>query len=208
MHIALLGDSSFDNARYSEPELSVAEHLMALLAGADEVTLLAVDSCFVDEVADQAGRIPSGATHLVLSVGGNDALSHSYLLQERAETVGEALSIFCEPLRRFAKTYRQLATGLSKLGLPLALCTIYEGAFPPAIERATRVGVSMFNDVIQRVGRSLDAHIVELREVCTDLSDFTMQIEPSGVGGRKIAHTLKDVLDEMAVHPAGPDNKA
>jgi len=46
-----------------------------------EATLLAIDGSTTDRVADQIGRLPKQATHLVLSVGGNNALMHLGILE-------------------------------------------------------------------------------------------------------------------------------
>jgi hypothetical protein len=44
-----------------------------------------------------------------------------------------------------------------------------------------------FNDVIVRVALEHRLPIIDLRPVCTERSDYSNPIEPSGSGGRKIA---------------------
>jgi hypothetical protein len=46
------------------------------------------------------------------------------------------------------------------------------------------------NDRIVRAARRVGAHVLELRDVCTEASDFVMQIEPSAQGARKIAAAI------------------
>lgn len=83
-HIVLLGDSVFDNRVYAAPEPDVTTHLDALGDGSKRVTLLAVDGSVTNDVLSQVSDTPSDATHLVVSTGGNDALSIQHLLMERA----------------------------------------------------------------------------------------------------------------------------
>src|ERR1043165_7482775 len=89
-HVVLLGDSIFDNARYVPDRPPVIEQVRRGLQPGWKATLLAVDGHTVAHVASQQPRMPSDATHLVMSVGGNDALLASSLLHERAGTVGAA----------------------------------------------------------------------------------------------------------------------
>src|SRR4051812_2077372 len=68
-HVALLGDSVFDNAAYvgSGPEL--AKQLRSLSHGF-EVTLLARDGATITDVDSQSRAIDPAASHLVISIGG------------------------------------------------------------------------------------------------------------------------------------------
>jgi lysophospholipase L1-like esterase len=189
-HVVLIGDSVFDNQRYSAPQPDVAEHLRQRLGPEDQVTLLAVDGAFTDEVGEQIDRMPRDATEVFLSAGGNDALSLSYLLEEPVRSAGEAFGLFTEPLARFSAAYRELLSRLRADGRPLCVCTIYEGSFPAHIARQTSTAVRLFNDEIQRLAAAHTAKVIELRSICTEPSDFVNQIEPSGSGGRKIAEAL------------------
>ena len=70
----LLGDSIFDNASYVPGESAVVDQLNDRLGVAGTAVLLAVDGHVTYHVSGQAERIPDDATHLFVSVGGNDAL--------------------------------------------------------------------------------------------------------------------------------------
>jgi hypothetical protein len=189
-HIVLLGDSVFDNRVYANPEPDVMTHLQTLEGGSNRVTLLAVDGSVTSDVLSQVPDVPSDATHLVVSSGGNDALSSQHLLMERAGTVADGLSLFAEPLDRFARSYLTLVRELRSKKLPLALCTIYNGNLPDDQAKAARAGVSLFNDIIQRIAISARAHIIELRSICRNPEDYANPIEPSGTGGLKIAQSI------------------
>ena len=91
-HVVLLGDSIFDNAAYvrrGEPD--VVAQLRAKLPRDWKATLCAVDGAVTSGVLRQLGRVPSDASHLVVSVGGNDALQNMGVLREGARSVAEAM---------------------------------------------------------------------------------------------------------------------
>ena len=92
-HVVLLGDSIFDNQAYVPGEPDVVAQLREELPREWSATLLAVDGDVASGVVRQLSSLPQDATHLVVSVGGNDALGFGYLLEERAGTVREALGL-------------------------------------------------------------------------------------------------------------------
>ena len=76
-HIVLLGDSIFDNASYVPEGPPVVTQLRHRLPKNWRASLLAVDGHRTMDVMDQLTALPGDATHLIVSVGGNDALSES-----------------------------------------------------------------------------------------------------------------------------------
>jgi hypothetical protein len=66
-HIVLRGDSIFDNRAYTEGGPDVISQVQELLALGSHATLLGVDGSTTEDIPSQAQRIPSDATHLVLS---------------------------------------------------------------------------------------------------------------------------------------------
>src|SRR5215469_13129482 len=76
-HLALLGDSIFDNGRYTSGGPDVASQVRKLLPSGWDVSLLAVDGSTTANIPDQVKRLPKETTHLVLSVGGNNALAEA-----------------------------------------------------------------------------------------------------------------------------------
>lgn len=76
-HIVLLGDSILDNRAYTEGGPDVVSQVQELLPLGSHATLLAVDGSTTEDIPSQVQHIPSDATHLVLSVGGNDAIMNS-----------------------------------------------------------------------------------------------------------------------------------
>ena len=93
-HVVLLGDSIFDNSRYTRGEPDVVTHLRGVLPAGALATLLAVDGTVTRSMAQQVSRIPRDATHLVVSIGGNDALGNRNLLEAPAASTADALRRF------------------------------------------------------------------------------------------------------------------
>ena len=84
-HIILLGDSIFDNAAYTSGGPDVISQVRQLLPSGNRASLLALDGATTEHVPSQLGRMPPDATHLVLSVGGNNALMNSSILRKHWE---------------------------------------------------------------------------------------------------------------------------
>ena len=189
-HIVLLGDSIFDNGSYTRGEPDVAGHLSSVIPWTWRATLLAVDGATTASAGAQLDRIPDDATHLVLSIGGNDALLNSDLLETRVCSSSEVLLMFASRLEAFEQVYRRLVARVMSFGRDVTICTIYNGALDPELERPARVALMTFNDVILRVAFAHRASVIDLRSICVDRSDYANPIEPSGRGGWKIAAAI------------------
>jgi hypothetical protein len=185
----LLGDSIFDNARYTSGEPDVVSHLRALLPGW-RASLLAIDGSVTGDVVRQVARVPGDATHVVLSVGGNDALMNSDLLNLPVESTAEALELFGRRAGAFRESYVAALDGVLALGRATTVCTVYEGNLEPSWAPLARVALVLFNDVILRAAFARGVDVIDLRLVCTEASDYANPIEPSGSGGKKIAGAI------------------
>ena len=100
-HVVLLGDSIFDNGAYTGDGPDVITQLRAILPKGWQASLLAIDGSTASGLAAQAARIPAGATHLVVSAGGNDALGHSSLLVAPARSAAEVLDRLSDAAAEF-----------------------------------------------------------------------------------------------------------
>ncbi|MBK6688369.1 MAG: SGNH/GDSL hydrolase family protein [Deltaproteobacteria bacterium] len=188
-HLVLVGDSVFDNRAYTRGEPEVAVHLREILASWD-VTLRAVDGTTTVDLGPQLAEFPGDATQVVVSVGGNDALENVDLLELSVGTTAEALDMFDQRVSAFEVRYRAVVEAVVALGRPTTLCTVYNGNFEGAQARRIRIALMMFNDVVLRTALSFGLNVIELRQVCDEPVDFANPIEPSGVGGRKIAFAI------------------
>ena len=198
MHIALLGDSIFDNASYTSGEPDVVSHLNTVLPRGNAATLLAVDGATVSGIASQLRRIPRDATHLVMSVGGNDALRNIDLLSLRVSSSAEALQVFAQRIAAFERAYRAVLADVMVVKLPLMVCTIYNGALEKDVATIARLALALFNDAILRAAVDEHIDVIELRAICTEPSDYANPIEPSGSGGLKIAAAIARALTGAA----------
>ena len=210
-HVVLLGDSVFDNKAYVAGGPDVVTQLRARLPKGWRASLGAVDGAVTADVARQLGRVPHQATHLVVSVGGNDALRQEPVLGEPARSVGEGLARLGAVVDRFRQDYRAMLAGILAHRLPTALCTIYDPRFPdPQRRRLAIMGLALFNDVIAREAFSHGLTLIDLRLVCSEDTDFANPIEPSVAGGGKIATAiagfaanLRDRSPRSTVHGSG-----
>jgi len=193
-HLVLLGDSVFDNARYVSKGHSVIEQLRNQLPAGWNATLLAVDGHVTSDVARQLERLPEDATHLLVSSGGNDALSHAYLLREPVRTAGEALNMFARVRRKFRGDYESMVSRLLRLNRRAAVCTVYD-TIPNLGERAL-TGLSMFNELILRAAIAADIPVLDLRLVFNEESDYSAvsPIEPSAAGSAKLVQSILKML--------------
>jgi lysophospholipase L1-like esterase len=209
MHLTLLGDSTLDNASYTDGGPAVIDHLSSRLTGNDCATLLAVDGAIAEMVPTQMGELPSSATHLLLSVGGNDALRDVSLLSQPATSVEEGILAMADAVARFEKAYRAALAAVTGVGLPTTVCTIYTGDFHDAeAQRVINAALRMYNDVILQAALDQECPVIDLRRVCTEPGDYTQQIEPTVQGGRKIAKAIYQAHHQpqtstVRVGPAG-----
>ena len=130
-HIVLLGDSIFDNISYVDPgEQDVPKQLRALVRGGDcKVTNLAVDGHVTRHIVTQLNNLPSDATHIFLSVGGNDGLGHLSIFNDNIDTIGDALQKMYLIGEDFKKAYSAMLDSVLMHKLPTAVCNIYYPRF-------------------------------------------------------------------------------
>jgi len=194
-HLVLIGDSIFDNSPYTRGGPDVVAQVRGLLAPGWEATLLAVDGSTTDHVAGQLGRLPKQATHLVLSVGGNNALMHLRILEAPVSTMAEAIKALADIASDFERRYRLVIAACLDTALPLAVCTVYNGCFDdPSCQRLASATLAMFNDAIMRVAIEHALPVIDLRFVCDTAEDYANPIEPSSVGGAKIARVIAGLV--------------
>ncbi len=186
-HVALLGDSIFDNAAYVPGEPSMPEQLEQHLPKGWQVTLLAEDGAIALNVASQLERLPADTTHVMVSAGGNDALENIGILEETTLTAAEGFEQLAAAQGRFRREYSAMLDALIALARPLAVCTVYDSIPGLPIEAAT--GLAVFNDVILSEAFARGLPVLDLRRVCTEGRDYSelSPIEPSAIGGAKIA---------------------
>jgi lysophospholipase L1-like esterase len=195
--VVLLGDSIFDNAAYTRGGPHVAAQLNDALPGGWRAVLAAVDGAVVADVPSQLRNVPSDATHLVVSAGGNDALGHVGILDEKASSSAQVLGKLSNVADEFERRYRAMLAEVRRLGLPITLCTIYHGNLgDPLTQRLAQTALTVFNDAILRIAFEHGLPAIDLRAVCSDPEDYANPIEPSSRGGEKIARAIVRAVAE------------
>ena len=196
-HVILLGDSIFDNAAYVDEGPDVIRQLRAILPVTWQSSLLAVDGSVTSSIWGQLNRLPADATHLILSIGGNDALRKADILQRRAYSTAEALNQLANVADQFESDYLQMLREVLRQKLPTAICTVYYPCFPDADEQRLSVtALTVFNDVIIRAAFQHGLPLLDLRLICNEAGDYANPIEPSVQGGAKICQVIKTVLSD------------
>jgi hypothetical protein len=194
MHVFMMGDSVFDNGAYvraGEPD--VRKQLAAFLPAGDCVSSAARDGAVIASIGEQLARIPSDATHIVVSMGGNDALPASNILDARVSSMIAAMELLAKVAEKFRREYARLLAQLASTRLPVAVCTIYDPRFPDArLRRTGTTALSVLNDAITREAFARRFALVDLRLVCDRDEDFANAVEPSAIAGAKIARAILD----------------
>lgn len=190
LHIALLGDSILDNARYVVPGQAVVNHVRQALRPGSACSLVAVDGDTTRNVHAQLQRLPADTTHLVLSVGGNDALAWLPTLNQPAGSVMEALEHLQRIQAEFRQHYEALLEQIRRVNKPTLVLTIYDAV--PGLSPALRAALSLFNDVVLRTAMRHPFAIMELRDLLTQPEDYSAAspIEPSEQAGKKLASAI------------------
>lgn len=200
-HLVLLGDSIFDNAAYVPGGPDVIRQVRERLPLGWQATLNAVDGDVINDVAVQLGKLPPDATHLVISVGGNDTLGQVGILGESARSVAEALARLADARDRFELDYHQMLQHVLSRKLPTAVSTIYYPRFPdPQLQTIAVTALALFNDCILRLAFMYGLPLLDLRLICNEASDYANEIEPSSAGGAKIAGVMAKLVTEHDFH--------
>ena len=124
---------------------------------------------------------------------------HSEILDTAVESSADAFMLLSRAVREFESSYRTTLDSCLALGLPLVVCTVYNGDFPdPRLQECITVALAVF--IRAAVERHL--RVIDLRLVCSSPSDYANPIEPSSTGGAKIARAIARAIAEPT-HQSG-----
>ena len=193
-HIVIAGDSIFDNGAYVPGEKVVYHQLKDIAVTTDEVTSLAVDGSVTKDTVEQLTRLPSTTTHLFISTGGNDALGQMDLLSQSVRSVADAMLLLSESQNQFRTSYRNLVSQIQRLPqMKTVVCTIYHPNAEAEAQNVMDIGVSLFNDVIIEEANKARIPVLDIRGSFLNREDYANQIEPSSVGGWKLAKAMYSI---------------
>jgi hypothetical protein len=66
----------------------------------------------------------------------------------------------------------------------------WRNAAPKTYQRLVPPALAEFNDVILRVAIGQGLRVIDLRSACKEAADYANPIEPSSIGGEKIAQLI------------------
>jgi hypothetical protein len=201
-HVALLGDSTFDNGAYVPGQPDVIQQVRERVPTDSSVSLLARDGAVTRDVCNQLQSLPSDASNIIISVGGNDALNAAHVLFDNVRSVAEALVKLSAVREQFAEGYGAMLDAVMARKLPTAVCTIYDGYAGMEEQQGINVtALSIFNDVITREAFRRGLMLIDLRLICTERLHYANPIEPSTQGGDRIAAAIVEVVTEHSNLP-------
>ena len=156
-------------------------------------TLAAANGHVVNDVCGQLAGVPADVSHLVVSVGGNNALMYSATLLAPSDSTDGALARVAEKREEFRRDYRAMLKAVCAWGKPAFVCTIYDGisleGWGVSVGRDVMLAaLATLNDVIIEEAVRVRLPILDLRRICDKPADYSdiLGIEPSAAGGAKI----------------------
>ena len=65
------------------------------------------------------------------------------------------------------------------------------------ISDSSKIMVSSFNDIVYKTGQKYNADVLELREIFISAEDYANPIEPSHIGGEKLAKSILEWVNHV-----------
>ena len=211
-NLILAGDSIFDNESYVQHgQPAVIDQLNDILDDESKATLIAIDGDVSSGVQYQLEKLPDDATHIFISVGGNDALHKLHKLTQPVRSIGEGFLDFYDVRKSFEQSYTAMLTNALSYGLPTTVCSIFHPCFdtnqldrvsgflPSGVDNSTLqktavTALSIFNDIIFQEAVKNRVPIIDLRLIFSENSDYANPIEPSASGGAKMVKRIKNIF--------------
>jgi len=163
-HVVLLGDSVFDNASHVGGEPDVVTQLRRRLPPGWRASLVAVGGSVIADIAKQLARLPTDASHIVISIGGNDALRYASILNTPTRSVAESMMQLAAIQTRFQSDYAAMIDMVLSRRLPTAVCTIYDPRYAdPTQRQISTTSLSVINDPIIREAVRRGVPLLDLR---------------------------------------------
>ena len=201
--LILLGDSVIDNNSYVHGHNKpVTSHLKEILPEWS-IYKRARDGATIEDVINFQTNHLDRSSPTVLSAGGNNLLRMlSIVRDDRKMTFNQSVKSLKPLIEQFESDYDILLSRLSGSSLCF---TIYNPAFiyyddtgfMSPFQKACEVTVNLFNDVIQRLVKRRGFDLLELRDLMTEKTDYANSIEPSHIGGKKIATSISRWLKQI-----------
>lgn len=181
--IILLGDSMLENKYYVKEGKSI---LSFLKESFDKIYSFAVDRTIITGIYQQIKKIPQNLntkdTYIFLSVGGNDIIerAQSGSTTENIDTIFEDYMKIVELLK--TKMFHS----------KIVLLTLY---YPANKDYHLYYGmIKDWNQKLESFALRNEMQVIKTNQILSDPSDFINNIEPSELGGEKLAESIVNVF--------------
>ena len=179
-NIVLVGDSILNNANYVSPGLTVYD---LIKSKHENVQMYAADNSAIKDVIKQVENMPNKFntknTYIFVSAGGNDILNLSIHQDE-------------ESTKNLFNMYLLLIKAI-KQKFPNANIVALNIYYPPnPYYKIFYKTVEMWNNLLMKNKTIQGYSVININKMLTSEDDFTRDIEPSDIGGEKIADAITE----------------
>ena len=192
--VVLFGDSILNNSRYVSLGNSVGASLRDIYG--PNLKMYAQDGASINNVYAQLEQFSTynnedprtDDLHIVISAGGNNMLNAM-----QVHALNDA------SVDKFASQYSRLITYVCKLcpNAHVYLLNVYYPVNKPYDKIAKYV--TRWNDTVKTmIGEKDRTILISIDEICTEEEDFTNDIEPSLIGGKKIADLIVQNVNDQS----------
>jgi hypothetical protein len=183
-HFILLGDSILKNDAYVSDGKSVSELLIDGTKG--KTMCLAVDDTKINNVYEQINKIPdelnSRKTTVFLSIGGNDIL-YQYMEKEGDSSDSTILGTIFAAYKNLVKSIKNK--------LPNANIVLMDIYYPDNMKyKQYHTIIKKWNEMLYSYASENNFSVYKISNILTQQEDFTLDIEPSAIGSKKIVDNL------------------
>jgi hypothetical protein len=180
----LLGDSILKNDAYVSDGKSV--ELLLKERTNEKSICLARDNSKIVDVYSQVENIPNelntNYTTIFLSAGGNDILNH-YVEQENTPKDSSILKTIFSAYKKLIKSIRNK--------LPNANIVLLDIYYPDNIKyKQYHTIINEWNNMIYNYSNKNNCSVLKISGILTHSDDFSLGIEPSSVGSKKLVETI------------------
>ena len=150
-------------------------------------------------INQQLKNIPDDTTHIALSIGGNDLLGLiHYLGQKQGDTFQHNLVFLSQLKHKFSEKFQKVIQEIDSLKIPFTVCSIYyAGSIVEVGSKRVELGgelefVAAITEVAQKAKYCRE--MIDLRWLFDHSECYANPIEPSCIGGEKIAESLIEFI--------------
>jgi hypothetical protein len=185
-YFLLLGDSVLNNTLYVSNGKSVNQLLID--STNERTTCLAKNDATIVDVYDQVGKIPDNLksasynTTIFLSIGGNDILNQS------TDTQGEPID--SNVINTIFSSYKPLIKSIKTI-MPNSQLVLLDIYYPDNIKyKQFHNVIRQWNDKLYNYAKNNNLSVLRISDILTKSEDFTLGIEPSTIGGKKLVDSI------------------